>query len=229
MEPQERQQILEALLLASAEPVTAARLGRIVPESSARDVREDVAVLNERYAAGGHGFRIEEVGGGYQLRTLPELAAHVQRLEPVPPLRMSRASLESLAIIAYKQPVTRAEIEHVRGVDAGPLLRSLLERRLVRIAGHREVPGRPILYATTPRFLEVFGLASLSDLPTLREIEELLRERMPESGELPDAAALAEAYAGVSEAAEVATEEADVADEDAVDEDVDADVPPQTH
>jgi len=125
--------------------------------------------------------------------------------------------------------VTRAEIEHVRGVDAGPLLRSLLERRLVRIAGHREVPGRPILYATTPRFLEVFGLASLSDLPTLREIEELLRERMPESGELPDAAALAEAYAGVSEAAEVATEEADVADEDAVDEDVDADVPPQTH
>ena len=229
MEPQERQQILEALLLASAEPVTAARLGRIVPESSARDVREDVAVLNERYAAGGHGFRIEEVGGGYQLRTLPELAAHVQRLEPVPPLRMSRASLESLAIIAYKQPVTRAEIEHVRGVDAGPLLRSLLERRLVRIAGHREVPGRPILYATTPRFLEVFGLASLSDLPTLREIEELLRERMPESGELPDAAALAQAYAGVSEAAAVASEEADAADEDAADETVDADVPPQTH
>ena len=180
MEPQERRCILEALLLASGEPVTAARLARVVPESSAREVREDIAALNELYAAEGRGFRIEEVGGGYQFRTLPELASYVQQLEPVPPLRMSRAGLETLAIIAYKQPVTRAEVEHVRGVDAGPLLRGLLERRLVRIAGHREVPGRPILYATTPRFLEIFGLATLSDLPTLREIEELLRDRMPE-------------------------------------------------
>ena len=176
MEPQDRRRILEALLLSSSEPVTAARLGRVVPESSAREVREDIDAINESYAAEGRGFRIEEVSGGYQLRTLPELAAFVQQLEPVPPLRMSRASLETLAIIAYKQPVTRAEIEHVRGVDAGPLLRGLLERRLARIAGHREVPGRPILYATTPRFLEVFGLAGLSDLPTLREIEERLAQ-----------------------------------------------------
>jgi segregation and condensation protein B len=222
MEPQERQQILEALLLASAEPVTAARLGRVVPDSSARQVREDVEALNERYAAAGHGFRIEDVGGGFQLRSLPELAPYVQSLEPVPPLRMSRAGLETLAIIAYKQPVTRAEIEHVRGVDAGPLLRGLLERRLVRIAGHREVPGRPILYATTPRFLEVFGLASLSDLPTLREIEELLRERLPEGAELPDAAALADAYAAVTESSEVASDESDA-------DDADADAPAQTH
>lgn len=229
MEPQERQQILEALLLASAEPVTAARLGRVVPESSAKDVRADVEALNERYAANGHGFRIEEIAGGFQLRTLPELAAHVQRLEPVPPLRMSRASLETLAIIAYKQPVTRAEIEHVRGVDAGPLLRSLLERRLVRIAGHREVPGRPILYATTPRFLEVFGLASLSDLPTLREIEELLRERMPEEGELPDAAALADAFADVTESAEADGEVEEASLEADADPDADSDGPPQTH
>ena len=119
-----------------------------------------VDALNESYAEPRvAASAIEEVGGGYQLRTLPELAPYVQQLEPVPPLRMSRAALETLAIIAYKQPVTRAEIEHVRGVDAGPLLRGLLERRLVRIAGHREVPGRPILYATTPRFLEIFGLA----------------------------------------------------------------------
>lgn len=225
MDPQERQQILEALLLASGEPVTAARLGRVVPESSAREVREDVAALNERYAQAGHGFRIEDVGGGFQLRTLPELASYVQSLDPVPPLRMSRAGLETLAIIAYKQPVTRAEIEHVRGVDAGPLLRGLLERRLVRIAGHREVPGRPILYATTPRFLEVFGLASLSDLPTLREIEELLRERMPEGAELPDAAALAGAYAAVTESSAVERDAAEADDDDASD----VDAPPQTH
>jgi segregation and condensation protein B len=225
MEPQERQQILEALLLASAEPVTAARLGRIVPASSARQVREDIAALNERYAAEGRGFRIEEVAGGHQLRTLPELAAYVQQLEPVPPLRMSRAALETLAIVAYKQPVTRAEIEHVRGVDAGPLLRSLLERRLVRIAGHREVPGRPILYATTPRFLEIFGLPSLADLPTLREIEELLRERAPDGAPLPDSAALAEAFAsaGSGEPAETA------GDDEADDADADADASPQTH
>jgi segregation and condensation protein B len=211
MEPQERRRILEALLLSSAEPVTAARLGRVVPESSAREVREDLEALNESYAAENRGFRIEEVSGGYQLRTLPELAPYVQQLEPVPPLRMSRAGLETLAIIAYKQPVTRAEIEHVRGVDAGPLLRGLLERRLVRIAGHREVPGRPILYATTPRFLEIFGLAALSDLPTLREIEELLRDRMPEaedeSADALDAPDAAEPVAAAD----------------------DADAPPQTH
>ena len=210
MEPQDRRRILEALLLASSEPVTAARLGRVVPESSAREVREDIDAINESYAAEGRGFRIEEVSGGYQLRTLPELAAFVQQLEPVPPLRMSRASLETLAIIAYKQPVTRAEIEHVRGVDAGPLLRGLLERRLARIAGHREVPGRPILYATTPRFLEVFGLAGLSDLPTLREIEELLRDRLPDGDDAADATAATD-----EGAAAIAIE--------------DADAPPQTH
>ena len=229
MEPQERQQILEALLLASAEPVTPARLARAIPESSAREVREEVAALTERSAQNGHGFRVEEVAGGYQLRTLPELAAFVQHLEPVPPLRMSRAALETLSIIAYKQPVTRAEIEHVRGVDAGPLLRGLLERRLVRSAGHREVPGRPILYATTPRFLEVFGLASLSDLPTLREIEELLRESTPEGVALPDSAVLAEAFATVSEdaadAEAAAVDEAEPADDDGGD----VEPPPQTH
>jgi segregation and condensation protein B len=209
MEPQDRRRILEALLLSSAEPVTAARLGRVVPESSAREVREDLEALNESYAAENRGFRVEEVSGGYQLRTLPELAPFVQQLEPVPPLRMSRAGLETLAIIAYKQPVTRAEVEHVRGVDAGPLLRGLLERRLVRIAGHREVPGRPILYATTPRFLEIFGLAALSDLPTLREIEELLRDRMPDADE-------SDALAAQDDGAPAETVD-------------DADAPPQTH
>src|SRR5262249_24564625 len=140
-------------------------------------------------------FRIEEIGGGYQLRTLPELAPWLAELQPAPPLRLSRPALETLAIVAYKQPLTRAEIEQVRGVDVGAVLRSLLERRLVRITGHREVPGRPILYATTRRFLEVFGLAELADLPTLREIEELLRERAAEAVVEPAALAAALAVA----------------------------------
>jgi segregation and condensation protein B len=113
------------------------------------------------------------VAGGYQLRTLPAYAPYVQAAQPERPLRLSQAALETLAVVAYRQPVTRAEVEHVRGVDAGAVLRSLLERRLLRIAGHREVPGRPLLYATSRRFLEVFGLARIEDLPTLRDLAEL--------------------------------------------------------
>jgi segregation and condensation protein B len=177
MDSDERGRIVEALLLASPEPLTAQRLAALLPDGSARAVREQIDALNQAYDAQGRAFRIEEVAGGYQLRTRPEYASWLQKLRPQPPLRLSRAALETLAIVAYKQPVTRAELEHVRGVDVGAVLAGLLERHLVRIAGHREVPGRPMLYATTRRFLEVFGLPSLADLPTLREVEELLRDR----------------------------------------------------
>ena len=191
MEPIERRRIIEALLLASPEPLTAQRITQIVPDLAARELDAEIDALNAEYESAGRAFRVETVGGGYQLRTLPELAPWLAELQPAPPLRLSRAALETLAIVAYKQPLTRAEIEHVRGVDAGAVLRSLLERRLVRIAGHREVPGRPMLYATTRRFLEVFGLAALADLPTLREIEELLRERAAEAADEPAALAAA--------------------------------------
>lgn len=193
MEAHEKRQVLEALLLAAGEPVSAQKLAGVLGEDARpTEVRELLAALEAEYAEAGRGFRIEEVAGGFQLRTLPELAPWLQRLRPQPPLRLSRAALETLAIIAYKQPLTRAELEHVRGVDVGAVVTSLIERKLVRIAGHREVPGRPMLYATTRRFLEVFGLGSLSDLPTLREIEDLLRDR---------AAAEAEHGAAESEAA----------------------------
>lgn len=186
MEDRERRQVLEALLLAASEPVTAQRLAGVLGETSARVVREAIAALNGEYAESARGFRIEEIAGGYQIRTLPELAPWLQKLRPQPPLRLSRAALETLAIIAYRQPITRAELEQVRGVDVGAVVTNLVERKLVRIAGHREVPGRPMLYATTSRFLEVFGLPSLSDLPTLREIEELLRERSAQAGAAGD-------------------------------------------
>ena len=141
----------------------------------------------------------------------------MQRLEQERPARLSRAALETLAVIAYRQPVTRAEIEHVRGVDCGPVLRSLLERHLVRIAGHRDVPGRPMLYGTTRRFLEVFGLASLEDLPSLRELDELVR-----------AASAAGSRRGRARRARAPAPPADGADEGAEDEDADA-TPPELH
>jgi len=173
MERSEQRRIVEALVLASPEPVTAARLASVVPDATPGLARELVEELNREYAEQGRAFEIVEVAGGYQLRTRLDLASYVRELQPRRAVRLSRASLETLAVIAYKQPVTRAEIEHVRGVDAGAVLRSLLERDLIRIAGHREIPGRPMLYATTRRFLEVFGLASLEDLPTLRDLAEL--------------------------------------------------------
>jgi segregation and condensation protein B len=215
METTERRRIIEALLLASPEPLTAQRIARIVPDLAARELEAEIDALNAEYESAGRAFRVEAIGGGYQLRTLPELAPWLAELQPAPPLRLSRAALETLAIVAYKQPLTRAEVEHVRGVDVGAVLRSLLERGLVRIAGHREVPGRPMLYATTRRFLEVFGLAALADLPTLREIEELLRDRGAESGDEPStlAAALAAAAPADEEPAAFEDDEDDEADD----------------
>lgn len=230
MEDRERRQVLEALLLAAAEPVSAQRLAGVLGESPAREVRESIAALNAEYEASARGFRIEEIAGGFQLRTLPELAPWLQKLRPQPPLRLSRAALETLAIIAYRQPITRAELEHVRGVDVGAVVTSLVERKLVRIAGHREVPGRPMLYATTPRFLEIFGLASLSDLPTLREIEELLRDRAARADASPDGV---DADGGGDEDAEPAEPASAPEDLDAVefdaDEELDLEPPITTH
>jgi segregation and condensation protein B len=169
----EQRRIAEALILAAAEPVSAQRLAEIVPGVRPAEVRGLVGELNAEYAEQRRAFEVVEAAGGYQVRTLGEFAPYLQQTLATRPLRLSPAALETLAVVAYRQPVTRAEIEHVRGVDVGAVLRSLIERRLVRIAGHREVAGRPLLYATTRRFLEVFGLARLEDLPTLRDLEEL--------------------------------------------------------
>ena len=178
MEPVEKKRIVEALILAAPEPISAAKLAEIVPRAKPAKVKELIESLNKDYASQDRAFEIWEVAGGYQLRTRPEMARYVQQLHAMRPARLSTAALETLAVVAYRQPLTRAEIEHVRGVDIGATLRSLVERKLVRIAGHREVPGRPMLYATGKRFLEVFGLKSLDDLPTLRDLEELGGDEM---------------------------------------------------
>jgi segregation and condensation protein B len=177
MESKEKRRIIEALILSSAEPISAAKLAEIIPYCNAGQAKDLVNELNTEYAEQDRAFEIWEVAGGFQIRTRAEFSGYLQKLQKERALRLSQAALETLSIIAYRQPVTRAEIEDVRGVDAGATVKSLLERQLIRIAGQREVPGRPMLYATTRRFLEVFGLESLKGLPNLRELDELAREQ----------------------------------------------------
>jgi segregation and condensation protein B len=177
MDQSEQRRIVEALILASPEPIPLARLAQIVPELETGGAKDLINELNTEYADQDRSFEIWEVAGGYQIRTRAEFSGYLQQLRRERPLRLSQASLETLAIIAYKQPVTRAEIEDVRGVDSGAVVKTLLDRRLVRITGHREVPGRPLLYGTSKRFLEIFGLESIRQLPSLRELEELAREQ----------------------------------------------------
>lgn len=206
MDRAEKRRIVEALVLAAPEPIPAARVAGIVPRCKPVEVRGLVDELNKAYIEQGRAFEICEVAGGYQMRTLPQYALYLQQTLSHRPLRLSQAALETLALVAYRQPVTRAEVEHVRGVDVGAVLRSLIERKLVRIAGHREVPGRPMLYATTKRFLEVFELDRLEDLPTLRDLRELTPEDTP-SG-VPLRAALGEGKATQEGAEETAAEAA---------------------
>jgi segregation and condensation protein B len=183
MERDQQKRIVEALVLASREPISATRIADIVPRCTPSEVKELVKELELEYERHDRAFEIWEVGGGYQIRTRPAYAGYLRQLQREHSFRLSRAAMETLAVVAYKQPVTRAEIENVRGVDVGAVIRSLVERKLVRIAGHREVPGRPLLYATTKRFLEVFGFSRLEDLPTLREIDELVLPGMGSDAE----------------------------------------------
>jgi segregation and condensation protein B len=208
MERLEQRRIAEALILAAPEPVSAQRLAEIVPGVRASEVRELVGELNAEYADRRSAFEVVEAAGGFQVRTLSDFAPYLQQTLSTRPLRLSQAALETLAVVAYRQPVTRAEIEHVRGVDVGAVLRSLLERRLLRIAGHREVPGRPMLYATTRRFLEVFGLPRIEDLPTLRDLQELAPPEAAGAG-TPAAEAVVDELADEAVVDELADEDAE--------------------
>ena len=165
--------IIESLLFVAEEPLTVDRLKKTLDSDNAEEIRTTLQALGEEYEARNGGFYLREVAGGYQLRTRPEYNQWVKKLlQPKPP-RLSKAALETLAIVAYKQPIIRSSIEHIRGVDCGGLLRMLLERNMIRVLGRKEIPGRPLIYGTTKRFLEVFDLKDLRDLPTPKEIEEL--------------------------------------------------------
>ena len=158
--------VVEALLFGTHHPLTAGRLAELLELESTKPIRRAIKDLNQVYADTGRSFRVEQVAGGYQLLTLPDYGEHLQRLhQREADAKLTKAALETLAIIAYKQPILRADIEAIRGVACGETIRSLMEKHLVKIAGRAEIPGRPILYGTTKRFLELFGLNSVKDLP----------------------------------------------------------------
>jgi segregation and condensation protein B len=162
--------ILESLLFAAAEPVALAQLVTVLETVARDEVKRVLGEMAMAYASGGRGIVLEEVANGYQLRTPKEHALYVRKLLAAKPPRLSRPLLETVAIVAYRQPITRPEIEQLRGVDCGGVLDTLIERRLIHIAGRKEAPGRPIMYTTTREFLELFGLKDLSGLPDLEEL-----------------------------------------------------------
>ena len=161
---------LEALIFSSTEPLSPAAIRRVLPALTPARIEEAVAQINAALGATGRPYEIAPVAGGFQFRTRPEFGEFLAGAQPERRVRLSKAALETLAVIAYRQPVTRPEIEEVRSVDCGPVIRSLMERDLVRIVGRRDAPGRPPLYGTSAAFLETFGLRSLRDMPTLREV-----------------------------------------------------------
>ena len=168
MDDQHAKRILEALLFVFSQPLPLKRITEVVPDLEPVKVRALIQTLNGEYDAGGRAFRIQEIAGGYQIVTDQQLAPWVKRaLQSPKPDAVSPAALETLAIIAYRQPITKAEIEAVRGVDVTASLDTLLERRFVRPAGRKESPGRPFLYGTTTEFLRHFGLKSLEALPQM--------------------------------------------------------------
>ena len=176
MAADKRKAVIEALLFASSKPLSIEDISEASGLEKA-GIRKVLTALQEEYAPEQRGFSLEEVAGGFQLRSDPRFSAQIGKLfASRSRRRMTRSSLESLSIIAYKQPVTRAEIEYIRGVDSGAVLKTLLSLSMIRILGRKDAPGRPILYGTTREFLEYFGLRDIESLPTLEEVTELLEE-----------------------------------------------------
>jgi segregation and condensation protein B len=163
--------VLEAMLFSTHHPLTGQRLGELLNIKSQKALKRAVLELNRQYEETARTFRIEQVAGGYQMLSLPEYGDILKRLhQKEADAKLSKAALETLAIIAYKQPILRADVEAIRGVACGETIRSLMEKHLVNIAGRAEEPGRPILYGTTKRFLQLFGLNNLKDLPQSEEL-----------------------------------------------------------
>ena len=167
--------VVEAILFATSKPVTVAEIKRSLKGYGASKIEGFVRELQAEYERDGRSFRINEIAGGYELSTQPEYAPWIVKLEIQKKAKQAtQSALETLSILAYKQPVTRAEIEELRGVDVSGVVSTLLEKNLIKIVGRKEVPGRPYLYGTTDKFLEHFGLKSLNELPNISEIKSLV-------------------------------------------------------
>ncbi|HUW81213.1 MAG TPA: SMC-Scp complex subunit ScpB [Phycisphaerae bacterium] len=166
------QAVVEAVLFAADGPLPGTKIAQVLAAGDARDVRKHVEALNQRYKETQSAFRIEEIAGGYQMLTLPEFSRWIDKVRRVrSESKLSQAALETLAIIAYRQPILRADIEAIRGVAAGEVINRLRETGLVKIVGRADDVGRPMLYGTTRRFLEVFGLSDLGELPQVEQLK----------------------------------------------------------
>lgn len=187
--PDEVRSIVEAILVTAEAPVSPGRLLGVIKGLNGKDIRQAIDDLNDRYDRGGHAMTVLEVAGGYQLATRKEFGPWVRKLHDRNQVRLSQAALETLAVIAFKQPVTRVEIDSIRGVDSAGVVRHLLELNLTRIVGRSEGLGRPMLFGTTKEFMTHFGLKSLADLPKPRELEELLAEGQQKALDLAAAGA----------------------------------------
>ncbi len=180
-------QRLEAILLLAREPLNSRKLSQFANLADGTEARTLIRKLNEMYDRSGRAFRVEEVASGYQLLTRPAFATWLRKLGHVPAeIRLSAPALETLAVIAYRQPVLRADIEAIRGVNCGEILRQLMERDLVRISGRSEELGRPFLYGTTRRFLQVFGLVNLEELPRADRLRGPRKPAVPALAVTPD-------------------------------------------
>lgn len=182
--------IVESLIFVSKNPLSFEQLKKMLPEVNAKEIRTALTHLITSYEERNCSIYIKEVANGYQFRTRPEYRDWIKRLVKSNPVRLSKAALETLAIVAYRQPIIRNDIEHIRGVDSGGVLRQLLEKNLIRVVGRKEVPGRPLIYTTTRQFLELFELKDLKDLPTPKEIDEIEMtqadtENVPQEETLP--------------------------------------------
>jgi len=165
--------IIDALVFVSEFPLTVDKIREVLGEVERKEIRGVLRDLMKEYDDRNGGFSLVEIAGGFQFRTRTDLAIWIKKLKGIKPMMLTQAAIETLAVVAYRQPVVKSEIDRIRGVDVGGALKGLMEKKLVRIVGRKDVPGRPILYGTTKKFLELFNLKNLSELPTLRELKEL--------------------------------------------------------
>jgi segregation and condensation protein B len=169
--------VIEALIFASDAPLALEKICIILSDVEKKEVKEAFEKIVLEYNERQGGICLQEVAGGFQFRTRPELSPWVKKLKSSKPHSLSPAAMETLAIVAYKQPIVKSEIESIRGVDVGAPLKGLLDKKLIRIVGRKDVPGKPIIYGTTRKYLEVFNLKDLMDLPNLRELKELNQQQ----------------------------------------------------
>ena len=175
---QNYQSIVEAIVFASQAPLSPEKISSLLENITPHQVEQIIDSLNQKYEQQKSSFSIRRVGGGYQMYTLPDFGPWIDRLLSAHKLqKLSPAALEALAIIAYKQPTTKQEVEHIRGVDSTWVIRGLLEKNLISIVGRKNCLGRPLLYGTTSEFLSYFGLNNVGDLPKMEELEELMKEK----------------------------------------------------